>query len=282
MQLDLTLRTVGARYADDVVRILLDRAEILVLHGIREERCHVARGGVQLPGPLAVVEPVWVGVHGMREPQLGCLLVHGVHEGLVRVSARGVDERAHAGSDGDGGIVARGDHETLERLGERHGVALGEVRRGLAHRRRHMVNGDGIRELGVLERHHGGHDLGDRGDLDLGIRIALKVDGAILANHDGVAAGQVGGVRLRDARIRNRLTADDIRSQPLRERRRRHGERQGDCRGKGDEEAMQTRCQQRPSFERGRNEGDYSRARRRLRRPARAQTKAQRRRYPNI
>ena len=57
-----------------------------------------------------------------------------------------------------------------------------------------MVDGDGGVERGVVERHDGGHDLGDRGDLYLLVGRTLVIDGAVFAHHDGVKCRDVGTV----------------------------------------------------------------------------------------
>ena len=137
------------------------------------------------------------------------------------------------------------DRETwlrAQRRLERHGVALFEICRGLAHGRGGVIDGDGGVERCVVECHNGGHDLGDRGDFHLLVGRALVIDRAVFAHDDGVTCRDVGTVRRDVLPLGFGGAADDIGVGLVCQRYCRHGgDAQGakECRYKGGETKVQ-------------------------------------------
>lgn len=77
-----------------------------------------------------------VGEQRLGHPELGGLGVHGRHEGLVGgLRIVGLHPLAQRLGDGDGSVVARGDHESRERRLKGERVARPQTRRRLAHLR---------------------------------------------------------------------------------------------------------------------------------------------------
>ena len=108
-----------------------------------------------------------VGEQRLGHPELGGLGVHGRHEGLVGgLRIVGLHPLAQRLGDGDGSVVARGDHESRERRLKGERVARPQTRRRLAHLRgllahRHRA----VQGHAGVQRDDGGHNLGDGGDV---------------------------------------------------------------------------------------------------------------------
>lgn len=189
---------------------VVNSAEVFVFHGGCEHRGYVARGRVQIARPTVEIEAMGVLKNRIRAAQLLCLLVHGLNERGIGVGGRRVD----LGSSGDGDcrcrIVAAHDHEARKCVLHGEDVSLQKAQARFAHRCRGVVDRDDIGKLAVLKRHEGGHDLGDRGDLDGLVRIALIVGQTVLAQHHGMWRGDVGQFALHDAAVRRRGPQDDV------------------------------------------------------------------------
>ena len=187
-----------------------DRAEILVLHGGGEDARHVVCGGVQIARPIVEVKAVGVLEDRVLASQFRCLGVHGVDEHGIGVAALGVDLGPGGCRDRGGHVVAAHDHEASERILHGEHVPLQQAEARLAHRCRRAVDCNRVRELAMLERHERRHDLGDRCDLDGGVRLALKVRGAVLTEDDGVGRGYVGHLGHVDPACLNSFAQDDV------------------------------------------------------------------------
>ena len=190
---DVALGAIGAGNVRHVIGGCGNSAKVLVAHGVGEHGRDVACGGVHVCLPAVKVETMGVGELASHIQFLG-LFVHGIDENTVGVVGGGVDDRADRARNRHAGVVSRGDEERAQGSLERHGVALFEVRRGLAYGRGGVVDGNGGIERCVVERHDSGHDLGDRGDFCLIIGSTLVIDGAVLTHHDGVGSRDVGTI----------------------------------------------------------------------------------------
>ena len=209
-QVNRACAAIGRGHWNGCAAAVVDGAEVLVLHGGGEDLGYVARGGVQVARPSVKIQAVGILEHGVRAAQLLCLLVHGLDEHGIRVVAGGVDLCAGGGGDRRGGVVAAHDHEPGERVFHGERVAFQKAQAGLADGGCGVVNGDGIGKIAVLERNEGGHDLGDRGDFDGIVGIALKIGRSVPPQDHSVRRGDVGQLALVDAPLARRGAHDDV------------------------------------------------------------------------
>ena len=192
---DRALGPVFLRDGDGDVSPADDRAERVVLHGIRGHLRDVVRGRMRIALVAVGIEPMRIREQGVGAADLRRPGVHRIDEGPFRIGLGiGHETRAHGFGDGDGRIVSRGDEQALKRRLERHRVAGPQLGGRTDRRARLVAHGDRVGERCVIERDDRGHDLGDGCDLVFGIGVAREELAPVVGDGKGRLGIDVGGI----------------------------------------------------------------------------------------
>ena len=138
-----------------------DLAERIALHCFLHHQGCIVRGRVHVAGPLIKVQTVRILKKSSRAAELFSALVHGLDKRGLSIFGLGVDLFAHMLGKHDGGVIARGNHQTAQGLFHCELVAFEQAGGRIAHGCRGAAHRDLLVHLAVLDGQDCGHDLGD-------------------------------------------------------------------------------------------------------------------------
>ena len=187
---------------------------------------------MHIAGPLIKVQAVRILEDRAGTAELFSALVHSLHKGCHGVFGLGVDLFAHVLGKCDGGIVARGNHQAAQCLLHGELVSFEQASSRVSYGGGSVAHRDLLVHLAVFDGQDCGHDLGDRGNLDLIIGAASIVDGAVLAHNKGIRCLDIGQVFCRDAAGVGGLAADVVGREHLGAGNSRYAGNKGDGTGK--------------------------------------------------